>query len=93
MARGFFNTSAKDTHSTFESMYPNGAIASSFQLDPDKFEDMTNWRRAPYVKEQLRNNIDEAEYVVVGFNESLDHTHSAVEWAFCLGTGIVMTNR
>ena len=35
---------------------------------------MTNWEIAPYVKEQLRNNINQTEYVVVSFDESLNHT-------------------
>ena len=35
---------------------------------------MTNWGIAPDVKEQLRNNIEKAKYVVVSFDESLNHT-------------------
>ena len=35
---------------------------------------MTSWGIAPYAKEQLRKNIDKAEYVVVSFDESLNHT-------------------
>ena len=61
-------------HSTFEPMFPDSAIASSIKLGPDKLKYMTNWGIAPYAKEQLRNNIDKAEYVVVSFDESLNHT-------------------
>ena len=74
VARGFSNNSAKDIHSMFETMFPDSAVASSFQLGLDKFKYMTNWGIAPYVKEQLRNNIDKTEYVVVSFDESLNHT-------------------
>ena len=74
VAREFSNDSAKDIHSTFETMFPDSAIASSFQLGPDELKYMTNWAIAPYVKEQLRNNIDKAKCVVVSFNESLNHT-------------------
>ena len=35
---------------------------------------MTNLGIAPYVKEQVKNNIIKAEYVVVTFDESLNHT-------------------
>ena len=56
-------------------VFPDSAIASSFQLGPDKLKYMTNWGIAPYVKEQLRNNINQTEYVVVvSFDESLNHT-------------------
>ena len=65
VARGFSNNSAKDIHSTFETMFPDSAIASSFQLGPDKLKYITNWGIAPYVNEQLRNNIDKVEYVVL----------------------------
>ena len=58
----------------FETMFPDSVIASSFQLGPDKLKFMTTWGITPYVKEQLRNNIDKAEYVVVSFDESLNHT-------------------
>ena len=68
------NNSAEDMHSTFETMFPDSAIASSFQLDWDKLKYMTNWGIAPFVKDWLRNNIDKAEYVVVSFDESLNHT-------------------
>ena len=54
-------------HQTF-SMFPDSVISSSFQLGPDKLKYMTNWGIAPYVKEQLRNNIDKAEYVIVSFD-------------------------
>ena len=74
MARGFSNNCAKDIHSVFETMFPDSTIASSFQLGPDKLKYMTNWGIAPYVKEQLRNNINQTEYVVVSFDESLNHT-------------------
>ena len=74
MARGFSNNCAKDKHSVFETMFPDSAIASSFQLGPDKLKYMTNREIAPYVKEQLRNNINQTEYVVVSFDESLNHT-------------------
>ena len=46
-------------------MFPDSAIASSFQLGPDKLKYITNWGIAPYVNEQLRNNIDKVEYVVL----------------------------
>ena len=35
---------------------------------------MTNLGIAPYVKEQVKNNIIKAEYAVVTFDESLNHT-------------------
>ena len=83
VARGFSNNSAIDIYSTFETMLPDSTIASSFQMGSDKLKYMTNWGIAPYVKEQLRNNIDKAEYVVVSFDESLNHTTQNVKWTFC----------
>ena len=82
VVRGFSNNSAKDIHSTFETMFPDSIILSSFQLGPDKLKYMTNWGIAPYVKEQLRNNIDKAEYVVVSFDESLNHTTQSCQIDF-----------
>ena len=73
MARGFSNNSAKDLHSTFETMFPDSAIASNIHVGPDKLKYITNWGIAPYVKEQLKNSIDKAEYVVISFDESLNH--------------------
>ena len=83
VARGFSNNSAINIYSTFETMLPDSTIASSFQMGSDKLKYMTNWGIAPYVKEQLRNNIDKAEYVVVSFDESLNHTTQNVKWTFC----------
>ena len=74
MAREFSNNSAEDLHSTFETIFPDSANASSLQLSPDKLNYMTNWGIAPYFKEQLRSNIDKVEYVLVSFDESLNHT-------------------
>ena len=82
VVRGFSNNSTKDIHSTFETMFPDSIISSSFQLGPDKLKYMTNWGIAPYVKEQLRNNIDKAEYVVVSFDESLNHTTQSCQMDF-----------
>ena len=83
VVREFSNNSAKDIYSTFETLFPDSAIASSFQMGPDKLNYMTNWGIAPYVKEQVRNNIGKAEYVVVSFDESLNHTTQNVKWTFC----------
>ena len=79
MARGFGGNSAKDIHSTFETMFPDSAIVSSFQLGSDELKYITNWGIAPYVKEQLTNNIDKAEYVVL--MKVIPHT--VVKWTFC----------
>ena len=73
MAREFSNNSAEDLHPTFETIFPDSVNASSLQLSPDKLKYMTNWGIAPYVKEQLRSNIDKVEYVLVSFDESLNH--------------------
>ena len=43
VAREFSNNSAEDLHSTFETIFPDSANASSFQLGPDKLKYMTNW--------------------------------------------------
>ena len=74
LARGFPYNSTKDIHSTFETIFPDSAIASIFQLGADKLKYMTNWGIAPYVKEQLRNNFDKAEYIAVSFDECVKHT-------------------
>ena len=74
VARRFSNNFAQDIHSTFETMFPDSTIAFSFQLAPDKLKCMANWGIALYVKERLRNNINKAEYVVVSFDEGLNHT-------------------
>ena len=73
VAGGFSNNSAKDLHSTFETKFPDSAIASNFHVGPEKLKYMTNWGIAPYVKEQLKNSIDKAEYVLISFDESLNH--------------------
>ena len=80
VARGFSNSSAKDLHSTFETMFRDSAIASNFHVGPDKLKYMTNRGIAPYVKEQLKNSIAKAEYVVISFDESLNISHRAVKW-------------
>ena len=69
-----FSNSVKDIHSTFETIFPDSPIVSSFQLGPDKLKHMTHWWIALYVKEQIRKNIDKAENVVVSLDEGLNHT-------------------
>ena len=65
-------------------MFSDCAITSSFQLGPDKLKYMTNWEIVPYVKEEFRNNIDKAEYIVVSFDESLNHTTQNCQMYFLL---------
>ena len=43
VTRGFSNNSAKDTHSAFETTFPDSVVASSFHVGPDKLKHMTNW--------------------------------------------------
>ena len=70
VARGFSDNSAKDLHSTFETMFLDSAITSNFHVGPDKLKYMTNWGIAPCVKEQLKNSIDKAKYVVIKWTSS-----------------------
>ena len=44
---------------------------------------MIKGKIAPYVMEQLRNNVDKAEYAVVSFGENLNHTTQRCQMAFC----------
>ena len=55
-------------------MFPDSAISSNFYVSQDKISHMNNLGIAPYVKEQVKNNTIKAEYVVVTFDESLNHT-------------------
>ena len=70
---GDFSIILVKIYSTFETMFTDSTIASSFHVSPDKFNYMTNWGVAPYANEQLKNNIDKGEYVLVSFNESQNH--------------------
>ena len=54
-------------------MFTDSTIVSSFHVSPDKLNYMTNWGITPYANEELKNNIDKAEYVLVSFNESQNH--------------------
>ena len=72
VTRGFSNNSAKDLNATLEKMFPDSTIASEFQLGPDKLKYLTNWGLAPFIREQLKGDLDKAEYITVSFDESLN---------------------
>ena len=70
VTKGFSNNSATDISATIAEMFKDSAIASNFHLNKLKY--LTNWGIAPYIKEQLKDEIAKSEYIVVSFDESLN---------------------
>ena len=76
VTKGFSNNSATDISATFAEI---SAIASNFHLGKGKLKYLTNWGIAPYIKEQLKDEIAKSEYIVVSFDfEQEEHKH--VKW-------------
>ena len=72
IVKDFSNNSNEDMNLTFQAMFPDDRTASNFTCGPDKTIYLTNWGIGPWVKEKLQIQINDATYVVVGFDESLN---------------------
>ena len=69
---GYCNNSCSDMNKLFQSMFPDSAIAESFQLGSDKIRYITNYGIAPYFKCLLIDSLKKIDYFVVSFDESLN---------------------
>ena len=66
------NSSNEDISLTFRSMFPDDHVVANFTCGKDKTKYLVNYGIGPWVKELLNIQIDNAVYVVVGFDESLN---------------------
>ena len=66
------NTSNEDINLTFQAMFPYDKVVANFNCGKDKTKYLVNYEIGPWMKEQLQVQVDNAVYVVVGFDESLD---------------------
>ena len=66
------NNSNKDKDKVFQAMFPDSQTAAHFSCGADKTKCLTNWGIGPWVKEKLKVELNEATYIVVGFDESLN---------------------
>ena len=57
----YSNNSCSDMNKLFESMFPDSAIAKSFQLGADKLRYMTNYGNAPYFKDLLVDYLKKSD--------------------------------
>ena len=81
VTKGYSNNSAANLNPTLECMFPDSAVAANFHLGPDKLRYFTNWGIAPYMKEQLKVDIDKADYVSVSFDESLNENTQTCQFS------------
>ena len=69
---GYSNNSSSDMNATFQTMFPASNIDKQYQMGPDKLKYVVNWGLAPYFKDLLIEDISNAKYLSVGFDESLN---------------------
>ena len=68
----FSNNSNKDNNLLFSSMFPDSNIANKFQMGPNKISYTLNFGLSPYFKNLLLNEVTQADWYLVGFDESLN---------------------
>ena len=71
VCEGFSNNSAKYLKQTFQSMFSECPTAQKFQLWPDKLKYVFNWGLAPRFKDFLKTKLQDSEFLVISFDESL----------------------
>lgn len=53
-------------------MFPEDMVVNNFTSGKDKTRYLVNYGISPWVKDLLRKDVENAKYVVIGFDESLD---------------------
>ena len=67
----FSYNSAADITDVFRAMFPDSAIVQIMNYGPTKLSYLICFGIAPYFKQQLRNELKEAQCFVISFDESL----------------------
>ena len=68
----FSYNSATDITDVFRAMFPDSAIAQKMNCGPTKLSYLICFGIAPYFKQQLLNELKEAQCFVISFDESLN---------------------
>lgn len=68
----FSNNSCSDISQIFKCMFPDSAIAKSFELGADKLKYVINFGIAPYFKDILDDILKKSNHYVISFDESLN---------------------
>ena len=68
----FSCNSATDITGVFRTMFPDSAIAQKMNRAPTKLSYLICFGIAPYFKQQLLNELKEAQCFVISFDESLN---------------------
>ena len=69
---GFSNNTAKYLNQTFQSMFTECPIAQKFQHRPGKLKYVINWGLAPHFKDLLKTKLQNFEFFLISFDESLN---------------------
>ena len=72
VCEGFSNNGAKYLNRIFQSMFSVSPTAQKFQLGPDKLTHVINWDLAPQFKDLLKTKLQNSEFLVISFDESLN---------------------
>ena len=67
----FSNNSAKYLNQTFQSMFSECPTAQKFHFGPDKLKYVINWCLAPHFKDLIKTKLQNPEFLVISFDESL----------------------
>ena len=57
--------------------FPESKVAGKMQLEPSKLKYIVSHRIAPCVKEILKNQVLDAVWFVVSYDESLNEVHGS----------------
>ena len=58
----------------FESNYSECPATQKFQLSPDELKYVINWVLASYLKNLLKTKLQNSEFLVISFDESLNNS-------------------
>ena len=79
----FSYNSATDITDVFRAMFPDSAIAQKMNCGPTKLSYLICFGIAPYFKQQLLNELKEAQCFVISFDESLNTELHEEQMDFC----------
>ena len=88
---GYSDNSVTGSVNLFQSMFPDGKIASIMELGKDKLKYVVNYGIAPYFTQLLKEQVSSSEWFVVSYDESLNEVIQESEmdlvirfWDSCL---------
>ena len=74
-------------------MFLECPTAQKFQLGPDKLKYVINWGLTPHFKDLLKTKLQNSEFLLIFFDESLNKSLKTAKWILESVSGVKKQNR